>query len=113
MFEREVRAIMEAVLDLGDGDVVIGVIRAVEAGVIDHPFGTHPSIACKAMGVRDAQGAVRWLDHGNLPFTSDVVEFHREKIAERAKKEGRDIDYDRVVDDILAVGDGTLLFPVS
>ncbi len=111
MFEQEVRAIMEAVLDLGDGDVVIGVIRAVEAGVIDHPFGTHPSIACKAMGVRDAQGAVRWFDHGNLPFTSDVLEFHREKIAERVKKEGRDIDYDRVVDDIIAVGDGTLLFP--
>ncbi len=78
MFEREVRAIADAVIDLCDGDVVIGLIKGVQAGIVDHPFGTHPSIACKVMGVRDTQGAVRWFDTGNLPFGQEIKDFHKE-----------------------------------
>ncbi|MBI4284729.1 MAG: methylaspartate mutase subunit E [Chloroflexi bacterium] len=111
MFEREVRIIMDAILSLGEGDTVMGILRAVPAGIIDHPFGTHPSIACKVLGVRDAQGAVRWLDAGNLLFPRDIMDFHRGKLAERAKKQGRDVDYDNVVDDIMSPRDGTLLLP--
>ncbi len=111
MFEREVRAIANAIIELGDGDVVMGVIKAVESGVIDHPFGTHPSIACKVMGVRDAQGAVRWFDYGNLPFGKDIIEFHKEKIAERERKRGREIDFDTLVDDIVALSEGSLVLP--
>ncbi|MCL2171927.1 MAG: methylaspartate mutase subunit E, partial [Defluviitaleaceae bacterium] len=36
--ERETRAIIERTLDMGDGDIAIGVVRAFEAGVIDIPF---------------------------------------------------------------------------
>jgi len=43
------------------------------------------------MGVRDAEGAVRYLSHGNLPFTKEILEFHKEKIAEREKAQGKKV----------------------
>ena len=55
------------------------------------------------------KGTVRYLDHGNLPFTSDIVEFNKEKIAERAKKEGREISYNAVIGDIFAFTRGSLI----
>jgi methylaspartate mutase epsilon subunit len=106
MVEREVRAILDMVLEMGDGDVVVGAIRAVEAGVLDQPFAGNQKTLCKVMGVRDAHGAVRYLDHGNLPFTRDIIEYHKEKIAEREKKEGRKISYDAVIGDIFAPSRG-------
>ena len=109
MVERETRAILDRVIDLGDGDVVVGTIRAIEAGVLDQPFVTTQKTFSKVMGVRDAHGAVRYLDRGNLPFASDIVQFHKEKIAERAKKEGRKASYDAVVGDIFALTRGSLI----
>ena len=35
--EKEVEAIMAKILDLGDGDIIDGTIKAVEAGVLDTP----------------------------------------------------------------------------
>ena len=55
------------------------------------------------------KGTVRYLNHGNLPFTSDIVEFNKEKIAERAKKEGREISYDAVIGDLYAFSRGYLM----
>jgi len=109
LVERETRAIMDKMLELGDGDVVAGTSRAIEAGVIDQPFTTNQRMLSKVLSVRDAQGAVRYLDHGNLPFTSDIVEFHKEKIAQRAQKEGREISYDAVIGDIFALSRGCLI----
>jgi methylaspartate mutase epsilon subunit len=109
MVERETRAILDRVIDLGDGDVAVGAIRAVEAGVLDQPFAASQRTARRAMGVRDAEGAVRYLHHGNLPFTKEIVEFHEEKIAEREKAQGKKVDYDTVVSDIVAMSRGSLL----
>lgn len=109
MMERETRAILERVLDLGEGDVVVGAIRAVEAGVLDQPFASTQRVGRKVAGVRDAEGSIRFLSHGNLPFTREIVEFHQEKIAEREKLQGRKVDYDTVVSDIVAISKGCLL----
>jgi methylaspartate mutase epsilon subunit len=109
MVERETRAILDRVIDLGDGDVAVGAVRAVEAGVLDQPFAASQRTARRAMGVRDAEGAVRYLSHGNLPFTKEILEFHKEKIAEREKVQGKKIDYDTVVSDIVAMSRGSLL----
>ena len=109
MAELETRAILDRVIDLGDGDVAVGTIRAVESGVLDNPFGTSPSVACKVMGVKDSEGAVRYLNHGNLPFTNEILEFHKEKIAERERKRGREVDYETVVSDLLAISKGLLV----
>jgi methylaspartate mutase epsilon subunit len=109
MVEQETRAILDRVIDLGDGDVAVGAVRAVEAGVLDQPFAASQRTARRVMGVRDAEGAVRYLNHGNLPFTNEILEFHREKIAEREKVQGRKVDYDTVVSDIVAISRGSLL----
>ena len=80
---------MDRVIELGEGDVAMGAIRGVESGVLDQPFSTTQHVAGRVMGVRDNEGAVRYLDHGNIPFPREIVEFHRERIAEREKVQGR------------------------
>ena len=69
MLELEIRTILDRVIELGDGDVAIGAIRGVESGVLDQPFATTQYVAGRVMGVRDNEGAVRYLDHGNIPFS--------------------------------------------
>ncbi len=107
--ELEIRAIVERVLELGDGDVAVGAVRAVEAGVIDVPFVNYRYAARRVMGVRDAQGAGRFLDPGNLPFGKEILEFHKEKIAERAKKENKEIGYEEVTEGFLSISEEGVL----
>ena len=109
MIELEVRSILDRVLDLGNGDVVVGIIKAVEQGVLDNPFSSHRAVACKVMGVKDDKGAVRYLDHGNLPFSKEILEFHRERIARREKLQGRKADYQTVVEDLTSISKGILI----
>ncbi len=108
MEELEARAIIDKVIDLGDGDVAIGLVRGLESGVIDCSYPSHPSVPGKLMGLRDADGAVRWLDHGNLPFTRDILDFHKEKLAERSKKLGRPVGYGDLVNELISIGTGHL-----
>ncbi len=107
--ERESRAIIEKVLEIGDGDPLTGAVKAYEYGILDNPVANNPRVKAKVMGAKDAQGAVRYLDCGNLPFTKDMVEFHREKIAHREKFMGKQLDYDTIVSDMRALADGTWL----
>lgn len=109
MLEREVQLIVDKALEMGDGDVVVGAIRATEAGVFDVPFSTSQYVQCKVKGVRDNQGAVRYIDHGNLPFTKEIVEFHKQKIAERERVIGRKPDHETIVEDISAISRGFLV----
>jgi methylaspartate mutase epsilon subunit len=108
MVEKETRAILDKVLELGDGDVVIGTIGAVKSGMLDNPFSTNPNVACRVMGVKDVEGAVRYMDHGNLPFTKEILQFHKEKIADREKKRGRSVDYETIINDFLSISRGEL-----
>jgi methylaspartate mutase epsilon subunit len=109
VLESEVRSIVDRVIDLGDGDVCLGSARAVESGVIDIPFATARGAARRVLGVRDTQGALRFLDHGNLPFSKEVIDFHQEKLAERGRKQGREISYEAVIGDILSISEGHLI----
>jgi methylaspartate mutase epsilon subunit len=109
MEELETRAILDRVIDMGDGDVVIGAIRSVDAGVLDQSYATTQLVKGRVLGVKDAHGAARYLDHGNLPFSQELIEFHREKIAEREGKIARKVDYGVVVKDITAIAEGSLL----
>jgi methylaspartate mutase epsilon subunit len=104
MLELETRAIMDRVIDLGNGDVTVGVQKAVELGVVDEAFAVTRYAQGKVMVARDNEGAMRYLDHGNLPFTQEIIEFHRQKLAEREKAQGRKIDYKNVVDDLMSIG---------
>lgn len=109
MQELEIRAIVDNVLKLGDGDVAVGSVRAVESGGLDVPFSTARSAARRVLGVRDAQGALRFLDPGNLPFSKEILDYNREKIAERARKQHREISYEAVINDLTSVGEGHLI----
>jgi methylaspartate mutase epsilon subunit len=107
--EREIRLILDKVLELGEGDIAIGTVRAVQTGVLDNPFSTNSMTACKVLGVKDSDGAVRYLETGNLPFTKDILDFHRQKIADRAKKRGQEIDYETVIEDMTSISHGYLV----
>ena len=107
--KREVRCIIEKTLELGEGDIAVGTVRAFQAGVIDVPFAPSRMNAGKIMPARDHFGAVRMLDCGNLPFTKDIKDFHREKIAQRAKLEGREVSFQMSIDDIYAISKSRLV----
>jgi methylaspartate mutase epsilon subunit len=106
---QETRSILERVLALGDGDLALGAIRAFKAGVIDIPFAPSRFSAGKVLPARDNNGAVRFLEHGNLPFSADIVAFHKEKMEQRARYEKRSVSFQMVIDDIYAIGKGRLV----
>jgi methylaspartate mutase epsilon subunit len=88
LIKREVCAIVDKTLEMGDGDVAVGTVRAFEAGVLDVPWS--PSRYCKSRIVpaRDADGCLRIVDPGLMPFPREVMEIHEEKLRRRAVKEG-------------------------
>ncbi|MDD5337975.1 MAG: hypothetical protein PHG35_00970 [Dehalococcoidales bacterium] len=105
----EVEAIINRILDLGDGDVIDGLIKAVEGGVMDSPWSPNITVKDKVLGVRDAHGACRYLEFGNLPFSNQLKEWHRGKIAEREKIEGKKADYHTAVRDLWSFSKGKIV----
>ncbi len=109
MITAETRAILERTCQLGEGDWAKGAVRAFQAGVIDIPFAPSRQNAGKALPARDNDGAIRFLDFGNLPFDEDIRAFHRDRIEDRARKEGRAASFQMVIDDVYAIGKGFLV----
>jgi methylaspartate mutase epsilon subunit len=109
MIKKETNEILKKVIELGEGDWGRGTIRAFEAGILDVPFAPSKYNAGKILPARDNEGAVRYLNFGNLPFSKEVKEFHHEKLEERAEKEDRDVGFQMVIDDIYAIGKGMLV----
>ena len=107
--ETEVRVILDRVLDLGDGDIVEGTVRAVESGVLDSPWSPNVNVKDEVLGVRDAKGACRYLEFGNLPIPDEIKEFHRQKISEREKLEGKKADYHMAVKDLWSLSKGKIV----
>jgi methylaspartate mutase epsilon subunit len=107
--EMEVRAILERILELGEGDIAIGYERGVQSGIIDSPLGCNKHYKGKVMGIRDLRGACRYLDPGDLPIPKEALEFHREKVVEREKAEGRKMDFRTVISDFWAFSKGRLI----
>ncbi len=106
---REVRAILDRVLELGRGDVKAGVVAAFAAGVLDVPFAPSVHNRGRVLPVRDHEGFIRLFHPGSLPLPDDILAYHRDRIAERARAEGRDIGFAMVTDDIYAVSKGRLV----
>lgn len=109
LIKREVRAVMSKVFELGAGDLLLGAVRAFEAGVLDVPFAPANCNAGKLLPVRDNEGAVRLFEPGRVPLPDDVLAYHREKIAERAQAENRAPSFQMVVDDIYAISKSRLI----
>lgn len=109
MIMAEMRCILDKVEELGKGDYAVGTIAAFEAGVLDVPFAPSKFNAGKVMPARDNSGAIRILDIGNLPFSKEIVDFHKQKLAERATFEKRPVSFQMVIDDVYAIGKGFLV----
>jgi len=109
IIEAEMKCIMDAVLEIGNGDFAVGAVRAFGAGIIDIPFAPSKYNAGKMLPARDMTGAVRILDCGRLPFSDELKDFHRQKLEERGKAERRPVSFQMVVDDIYAIGKGYLV----
>lgn len=87
MMEKEVRATVRRVLELGDGDVAIGGCRAILSGVLDTMFSPYRYLKSQVKVVRDQNGALRYLDPGQMPLPKEVLDYHRSCIAARERKE--------------------------
>ena len=109
MEEKETKAIVDKVLEFGDGDILVGAAKAIEAGVLDNPFAANRAAAGKVLGVKDSEGAIRYFNTGDLPFTKEIIDYHKEKIAQRELKQGIKVGYDTLIDDITAVSRGYLV----
>ena len=109
MHEKEANCILNRVLELGDGDILSGTEKAIRAGVLDNPFAANRSAAGKVLGIKDSQGAIRYLKTGNLPFTKEILDYHKEKIEERERRMGGKISYETLIDDLMAVSKGYLV----
>lgn len=109
MITEETCSIIDRVLELGDGDLARGTVHAFKAGVLDVPFAPSVRNLGRVMPVRDADGALRFLDFGNLPFSDRVKRYHRAKIARREALKSAKADYSMVIEDIYSVSKGKLV----
>jgi methylaspartate mutase epsilon subunit len=87
LIRREVRAIVDKVLEMGDGDVALGTARAFEAGVLDIPWSPNRGVQSRILPARDSEGCLRILDPGSMPFPKDVLEVHEARLRRRAERD--------------------------
>ena len=97
---KESRAILDAVFELGKGDVALGVSRAIDAGVYEFPYSVNQSNRGKMLVCRDERGAVRYLDTGNLPLDEATKRWHRDRLRTRLATAAD--EYELVIEDIRA-----------
>jgi methylaspartate mutase epsilon subunit len=107
--EQEIRQILERLLEIGDGDIIQGAIKGVHQGVIDSSFSPNVQVKDQVIGVKDIRGAIRYKEFGNLPFSNEIKDFHRAKVAEREKTDGSKADYEMTVRDFWAFSKGRLI----
>ncbi len=105
----ETKCILDKVFEAGNGDLAVGAVKAFEQGIIDIPFAPSKFNAGTILPARDNNGAVRYLNFGNIPLSKELKDFNRELLEERSRYEKRDVSFQMVVDDIFAVGKGVLV----
>jgi methylaspartate mutase epsilon subunit len=105
----EMTAILDRVLDVGDGDPALATVRAFETGLMDIPFAASRHCRGAVMVARDAEGAVRYLDPGQVPVPAEVLDYHRACLDRRVAARQRAIDYQTIVDDIFSISLGRLV----
>ena len=97
LIRREVRPIVDKVLEMGDGDAAVGTVRAFEAGVLDVPWSPNLQVASRVLPARDVDGCLRMFDAGGLPIPGDVLQYHEEQLRRRADRERRAYDHELAV----------------
>jgi methylaspartate mutase epsilon subunit len=87
LIRQEVDQIMRCILDLGGGSVSVGVVKAIEQGILDICWSPNVYNKNQVVCIRDIDGAIRFLDFGNLPFSERVKTVHYEKTLIRKNME--------------------------
>jgi len=105
----EVRCLMDAVENASGGDPIQGIVRAFAGGLLDVPFAPSIYNRGRVLPARDNEGFIRLFAKGNLPLTDDIMAFHKERLAERARAEGRTVSFQMVTDDIYAISKSNLI----
>lgn len=105
LIAREVRPVVDRVLEMGEGDAAIGTVRALEAGVLDIPWSPNRHVKSRIMPARDAEGYLRILDPGLMPFPKEVLEIHEERLRRRAQKEGLPLDHELAVQSVYEISE--------
>ncbi|UCH73725.1 MAG: methylaspartate mutase subunit E [Rhodospirillales bacterium] len=102
---REVRPIVDKVLEIGDGDAAIGTVRACEAGLLDIPWSPNRQIKSRVLPARDADGCLRILEPGDMPFPKDVLAVHEEQLRRRAERDKVDFGRDLAVSSVYEISE--------
>ena len=105
----ETRCIVDKCFELGQGDLAVGTVKALAAGVLDIPFAPSKQNAGKMLTARDNEGAIRILNPANVPLTKELKDFNREKIEERAQFEKRQASFQMTIDDVYSISKGRLV----
>ena len=109
IISEETRCVVDKCFELGEGDIALGAIRAVQAGVLDIPWAPSRFNAGRMLPARDNDGAVRVFAVGSVPFPQELIDFHKQKMEERAKYENRKATFQMVIDDVYAISKGRLV----
>lgn len=105
LIRREVRPIVDKVLEMGNGDAALGTVRACEAGVLDIPWSPNRYVKSRVMPARDVDGYLRIFDPGLMPFPKEVLGYHEERIRKRAEKEGVPFDHELAVASVYEIAE--------
>jgi methylaspartate mutase epsilon subunit len=103
IIQKEACQILDKALELGNGDIAVGAVRAIEAGTLDVPWTPNQNVKGAVVPVRDAAGAVRYLQKGDLPFDRETLQYNEEKLKQRKGKEGRECDFETAMADITEI----------
>ncbi len=86
MIRREVVPVVDKILEMGDGDVALGILAAADAGVLDIPWSPNKHVKSLVMPARDIDGYLRILSPGLMPIPAEVMAYHEERLRKQAEK---------------------------
>jgi methylaspartate mutase epsilon subunit len=109
LIKQEVACLMDAVFAAGGGDLAKGIVQCFAAGILDVPFAPSMYNRGKVLPIRDNEGFIRVYAKGQLPLSKEIMDYHKARLEERAKKEKRAISFQMVTDDIYAISKGKLI----
>ncbi len=105
LIQREVRPVVDKVLEMGDGDVARGAVRAFAAGVLDIPWSPNRFVKSRVLPARDADGYLRIFDAAAMPIPKDVLEVHHERLRARAERERVPFDHELAVNSVYEISE--------
>lgn len=87
IIKAEVKCILDKILELGKGDLAVGIVNAFKDGIMNISFSPNELGKTEMTSARDNTGAIRYMEFGNIPFTQELKNFNKRKIENKNIKE--------------------------